>query len=67
MVLLPFATAILKISFTTSANGDLLSNTCRLLFAAYPMSSTVMFNSEMVKWMANARFEDNATMIKEYP
>ena len=56
MVLLPFATAILKVGETTSGNGDLLSNANRLVFAAYPLASTVMFNSEMVKWMAEARF-----------
>ena len=58
MVLLPFATAILKVGELTSDNGDLLSNASRLIFAAYPLSSTVMFNSEMVKWMAEARFEE---------
>ena len=56
MILLPFATAVLKVGETSEGNGDLLSNTCRLLFPAYPLASTVMFNSEMIKWLADARF-----------
>ena len=57
MILLPFAAAIMKVGAVSMDLGDLLSTVSRLIFPAYPLASTVMFNSEMIKWLADARFE----------
>ena len=56
MVLFPFAEAIMRLGVATLELGAQMAWIFRL-FPAYPLSRTVMFNQEMLSWLADQRFE----------